>query len=225
MSLRTLTGTSVPAIAEHEERGRADHRAVVGAEPRRRHAQRMSDALLDLGAQREIRRDAAAEQHGLRTANSAAARAVFSARISVIAFWNDAATSATGTSPFASSERTRRSDRGLEPGEREVVAVAKPGARQRERGGVAVLRGTLDHGSAGKAEAEETRDLVERFAGGVVDRAAERTEATVAFHEHEIAVGAAHDEHHGRELWLRRRRRRPRRASSRRRAPRDDSPR
>src|SRR5438105_4247486 len=49
------------------------------------------------------------------TACSAAARAVFSASISVIAFWNEAATSATGTSPFFSSSRTSRSTAVLRP--------------------------------------------------------------------------------------------------------------
>src|SRR5438132_13824373 len=52
-------------MTEHEERGGTDHRAVVGAEARWWDAQRMADALRDLRAEREVRRDSPAEEHRL----------------------------------------------------------------------------------------------------------------------------------------------------------------
>src|SRR6185503_4666780 len=55
-------GTPVP---QHEERGRTDHRAVVGAQAGTRYAQRVADAPRDRFAQREIRRDAASQENGL----------------------------------------------------------------------------------------------------------------------------------------------------------------
>lgn len=51
---------------------------------------------------------------------------------------------------------------------------------------------------------EKPRDLVERLARGVVDRAPERPEATVRLHQHQIAVRPAHHQHDRGELGLRR---------------------
>src|SRR5437870_6019631 len=51
-----------PAMAEDVERRSADHRAVVRAQPRARHAQRMSDAARDLFPKRQVRGDAAPEE-------------------------------------------------------------------------------------------------------------------------------------------------------------------
>ena len=58
--------------------------------------------------------------------------------------------------------------------------------RERDRGGVAVGASRSIAGPAGIAEAEEPRDLVERLAGGVVDRLAEQPVP---------AVVLDHDEH------------------------------
>src|SRR5438309_1640140 len=53
-----------PTMPQGEERGGADHRAVIGAEARTRHAKRMADAPCDGFAESEVRGDATAEENG-----------------------------------------------------------------------------------------------------------------------------------------------------------------
>ena len=67
-------------------------------------------------------------------------------------------------------------DRGLEPGEREVepvaleVAPARQPAREVDGDAVAAACGPVDVRTAREGQAEQPGDLVERLAGGVVDR-------------------------------------------------------
>ena len=64
-------------------------------------------------------------------------------------------------------------DRCLDAAEREVgSAVAHLRQREHDRLRIAAGRHAFDHGPPRKAEAEELRDFVERFAGGVVARLA-----------------------------------------------------
>ena len=65
-------------------------------------------------------------------------------------------------------------DRGFEAGEREVTAVAAlSGSRQGEAARVALFCRRLDRRAAGLGQAQELGTLVERLAGGVVERRAE----------------------------------------------------
>src|SRR5206468_10628595 len=85
--------------------------------------------------------------------------------------------------------------RGLEPAEREVIAIGEPGLRERERVGVSLLRDPLDDRPARKAEPEETGHLVERLTGRVVDGPAECPKTAMRFHQHQVAVRARDHEH------------------------------
>ena len=86
-------------------------------------------------------------------------------------------------------------DGGLEPAEREVVARLQHRSRERDRLGVAVDGHTVDGRAARVAQAEEASHLVERLAGGVVDRRAEHAVAPVVLHGDEHRVPAGHEEH------------------------------
>src|SRR6266850_7161300 len=130
------------AIAQDVERGGADHRAVVGAQARRRDAQRMTDALLDRGAQREVGRDATAEQHRLHRVLRGGARGLLREDLGDRLL--ERCRDVRDRDLALRLERAHEAqDRGLEAGEREVVAVGEGGARQRERVGVAVARDAL----------------------------------------------------------------------------------
>ena len=78
-------------------------------------------------------------------------------------------------------------ERGLEPGEREIVPIlAAQDEGEREALGVARAGHALELGAAGLAQAEQAGTLVERLAGGVVPRPAEAPRGRVAGHvEHE----------------------------------------
>ena len=160
----------------------------------------MADPLLDLGAQREVRRDAATEQHRFDRVLRGGARRLLRQDLGdrLLERGRDVG---HGQGAFRLERAHEAKHCGLETREREVVAGER-GARQRERGGIAVARDALDRGSARKAEAEETRDLVEGLACGVVDGAPERSKAAVSFHQHEVAVRATHDQHHRGDLGL-----------------------
>ena len=81
--------------------------------------------------------------------------------------------------------------RGLQAREREVQPGHPRGRREGERGRVAV-RGELgQRRPAGVAEAEQPRALVERLAGRVVERLAERRVAGVVGHPRQQRVPAA----------------------------------
>src|SRR5262249_22856960 len=85
----------------------------------------------------------------------------------------------------------RVQERGLDAGEREVEA-GHTRDRKVERLRVAVTRKPVDLRSSWMAEAEQPRPLVERFAGGVVDRRPEHARlAAVALHVEEERVAAA----------------------------------
>ena len=89
--------------------------------------------------------------------------------------------------------------RRLEPGEREV----EPGHardRERERLGVALAREPVDLGAAGVAEPEQPRALVERLAGGVVERRAEPLERAALAHGEQQRVPAAREQARERRL-------------------------
>ena len=84
--------------------------------------------------------------------------------------------------------------RGLQPREREVVAVVEHRARERDRVRIALACQAVDRRTAGIAEPEEPRDLVERLARRVVDRLAEHAVLAVVVHRDEQRVPARHDE-------------------------------
>ena len=75
----------------------------------------------------------------------------------------------------------RIDERRLEAREAEVEAgVARHRDRERERLGIALARDPLDLRAARVAEAEDPRRLVERLAGGVVERLPEDLEPVLA---------------------------------------------
>ena len=78
-------------------------------------------------------------------------------------------------------------ERRLQAREREVVpGLPAQDVRKREPPRIAVARDELERGTAGLAQAEEARALVEGLAGGVVERAAETHGCGVVGHvEHE----------------------------------------
>ena len=93
--------------------------------------------------------------------------------------------------------------RRLQAAEAEVEPVVQHRPREADRLGVAVHRFTIDRRAAGVAEPEEASDLVERLAGGVVDRLPEQAVLAVVLHldQHRVAAG---DQHHDqRELQRR----------------------
>ena len=158
--------------AEPPPGGRRDHRRVVGAE-RRAREHRAQPGRLGLvehpGPQRGVGRDPAADDDRVDAGRARPPAA---------------ASSRARRRPRPGTTRRRRRprlgvladalhDRGLEPGEREVVAVVEHRARERDRVRVALAREPVDDGSAGIAEPEEARDLVERLARRVVDGLAE----------------------------------------------------
>ena len=59
---------------------------------------------------------------------------------------------------------------------------------------VALAGSVLDGGATREAETEQARPLVERLAGGIVQRAAEVAEAAVPGHQDELRVAAGHQQ-------------------------------
>src|SRR5207247_888317 len=84
-------------------------------------------------------------------------------------------------------------ERGLEPREGEVEA-RNAGDRECDRLGVALSCPPIDRRAARIAEAEQPRTLVERLAGGVVERRPEDGEASVLLHVEEQRAAAAREE-------------------------------
>ena len=83
-----------------------------------------------------------------------------------------------------------KAQRGFQPRQREVrVRPPNHGTRQRKPFGVALRGLLLDQRSAGIAEAEELGGLVEGFADGVVERAAEAQIIADAAHAENSACG------------------------------------
>ena len=76
-----------------------------------------------------------------------------------------------------------------------MVAVVQQRARQRKARRVRLRRGLLDGRAAGKAQVEQPRDLVERLARGVVQRAAQPSIAPVPGHQDQFRVPAGDDQH------------------------------
>ena len=132
---------------------------------------------------------------------ASAAATSFVSRTSTTAAWNDAATSRASTSGW---RRTWL-----------ITAVLRP-ENEKSKPSLRIGRGTRsrpDHrtranrsiaGTAGIAEAEKARDLVERFAGRVVHGLAEQLVARVLLDDHDHRVATRHDEHRERELdaWI-----------------------
>ncbi len=82
------------------------------------------------------------------------------------------------------------------PEKRQVAArPVQQRPRQGEAGGIALRGLGLDRGAAGLGQAEQLRDLVERLARRVVDRAAEPGEIVGAVHEQELAMPARDQQH------------------------------
>ena len=89
----------------------------------------------------------------------------------------------------------RVDERRLEAREAEVEArVARHRDRERERVGIAVARDPLDLRAARVAEAEDPRRLVERLAGGVVERLTEDLEPVLPSDAREQRVPTARDQ-------------------------------
>ena len=95
--------------------------------------------------------------------------------------------------------REPRRERGLHAGEGEV----EPGDardRKRERLGVALAREAVDRRAAGIAEPEQSRALVERLAGRVVERRAEDVPLRMVVHVQQQRVPAAREQAEERRL-------------------------
>ena len=125
---------------------------------------------------------------------SAAARRALLSSTSTTACWNDAATSAVLTSGFAATYRTTAV---LSPLNEKSKPVVRHRPRERDRVRIAAHREPVDRRAAGVAETEESRDLVERLAGGVVDRLAEQPVLPVVEHldEHRVTTRHEQDDH------------------------------
>ena len=86
-------------------------------------------------------------------------------------------------------------DRRLQPAEAEVESLlVQEGAREAERRGIAGGGLALDRRPAGEAQPEQGGHLVERLAGGVVERAAEDAEVERRGAVEQDRVPAADDE-------------------------------
>ena len=190
-------------MPEREERGRADHRAVVGAEARTRYAQRMSNAFGDRFAEREVRRDTASEQDRLDRVLGRGARRLLGEHLGDRLLKRSGDVGDRHVALLLEPPHEPQ-HRGLQAAEREVEAIGRQGAGQRKCVRVALLRDPLDRRAPGETEMEQARDLVEGLARRIVDRAPERPEAAMRLHEDEIAVRAAHDEDDRGDLRLRR---------------------
>src|SRR5690606_31290303 len=84
---------------------------------------------------------------------------------------------------------------GLQAGEREVAprpALHRP--REGEARGIARRRGALDGGAAGIAETDHLGDLVEGFAGRIIDGGAEAAVASDAFDGEQLTMPAGDEE-------------------------------
>ena len=90
--------------------------------------------------------------------------------------------------------------RGLHAREREVQPVEAARDREGERLRVAVAGELLERRAAGERQAEQARALVERLAGGVVERAAEDVEGRVVLDAREQRVAAAGEQADERRL-------------------------
>ena len=86
-------------------------------------------------------------------------------------------------------------ERGLQPGEREIQPGQTLRGREGKRAGITLSRQPLERRAARVAEAEQPSPLVERLAGGVVERLAEHLVARPAVgHPREQGVPAARDQ-------------------------------
>ena len=93
-------------------------------------------------------------------------------------------------------------ERGLQSGKAEIMRLPQPGPRQRECRGVAVCSDFLDRGPAGVAEAEQPRSLVERLAGGIVERSPKLLIAAVRCHQEQLRVATRDQQRQDREVRL-----------------------
>ena len=124
---------------------------------------------------------------------SAAARRALVTSTSTTAAWNDAATS---VGRHVGMLAHVVDDRRLQPAEARSRARRPCIARgNADRLRVAVERRPIDRRTARVAEVEEPCDLVERLAGGVVDRLAEQPVPAVVLHLDEHRVPARHQQH------------------------------
>ncbi len=84
---------------------------------------------------------------------------------------------------------------GLQAGEGEVaILAAQKRARQGEAHGVTGFRAGFQRRSAGIAQPQYLGDLVERLAGGVIDRGAEALVIANAFHREKLAMSAGNQQ-------------------------------
>ena len=163
----------------------------------------MADPSRDLLTQRKVRGDAAAEEHRFDRVLRGRARGLLGEHLGDRLLERRGHVR-HGYVALLLQLAHEAQDGCLQSAEREVEPIGERCARERERVRIAFFRDALDDRAARKAQVQESGDLVERFAGGVVDRPSEWPKATVRLHQHEIAVRAADDQDDGREIRLRR---------------------
>ena len=182
--------------------GPGDHRAVVGAEGERGGEEGRSGLLGDGGeggADLGIGGDASGDGEGSGFGEGCQGAAGFFGEgvgDGLLEGGAEVGDVGSGEAGLGGDEGVAgAADGGLQAGEGEVAAFAvEEGAGEGEAVGVARARLALDGGAAGLGEAEELRDLVEGFAGGVVDGAAEAAEGVGGGDGEELAVAAGDEE-------------------------------
>ena len=74
-------------------------------------------------------------------------------------------------------------------------------AREVETARIPALRGRLNRRAARITQLQETRHLVERLPGGIVQGRAQEPVAAVPLHQHELRMAAGNDQNQRRELF------------------------
>ena len=178
--------------------GPGDHRAVVGAQSRRRRhqfgADLEGDAVQDL-ADRLVGRDAAGADQRLGRIDPQAEHAQPRAQPVLHDIDDGLLERGAEIGDILVAERRDffrlDAQRGLQARQRKVrVAAAVHRARQSKALRIAARRLLLHQRAAGIAEPEQFRGLVERLADGVVDRAAEPDIVADAAHREDLGVAA-----------------------------------
>ena len=194
------SSSSGRTLAAHESNvaGRGDHRGVVGATRRRRHVDAKAIFIAcahHRRAQRRVRRDAAADLHVLEPEPASGTPRLAHEHLDDRGLI--ARTQIGERLRFGHPVRAHvMQQRGLEPAEREVVAVLARGHRARERDRVRISRAreSIDHDAARITKAEQLGALVERLARGVVARRAELDDLAAIDHAHQRCMAARNDQ-------------------------------